>query len=191
MIKFTKAVLIYRGETWEMTAGKKPVLQKGKEKKALTPDDPGDLAFLARDAAFDPSRAGDRLTFVTEEGEQTITDPGLLADAARFFAALWNGTREMYELRLHSFDGGGPEYEAEMDPPGIVTWVWNKVYYDADHDKQCGSGFDVIYTFRPLRPGKTRATVTGQAFYGPEPTRLLDFTVDDDLRLTVDLTEEG
>ncbi len=185
MLKLVKATLYFGETVYSLTGGEAPALTKNGEARPADPDDLGDLAFLLRDADFEPDEPdGDRLILETDEGVKALADAPLLADAARFFEALWNDTREVYTLRLSSFDGGGPEYRAEMEPSGVVTWVWQKQYYDPDHDNLCGAGFDVIYSFRPLRPGKARAVITGRAFYGEEPPVVVDFTVDEALHLS-------
>ena len=185
MLKIKKATLYCGGDVFTLTGGEAPCLTRGAKTKEIAPDDPGDLAFMVRDADFEEDEpAGDRLILATDAGVKILADTVLLADAARYLTALWNGTRELYVLRLESFDGGGPAYEAEMQPSGIVTWTRQKIYRDPNHEELCGAGFEVVYTFRPLRPGQAKALVTGRAFYGEEPPRIIDFTVDEELHLT-------
>ena len=51
----------------------------------------------------------------------------------------------------------------------------------------------MIFTFHPLRPGKTSALVKGMAFYGPEPAIRVKLEVSDSLEVagSTEMAEEN
>ena len=66
-------------------------------------------------------------------------------------------------LSFHSFDGGGPSYDVELGSD-IVSYACKRKYARADHDRLCGAGYDVIYTFRGVRSGQTTMKVKWAGF---------------------------
>ena len=58
-------------------------------------------------------------------------------------------------LRFDSFDGGGPEYNVIIKDESIVSYTAVREYAKADHDMMTGAGYDMVYTFTGLKPGKT------------------------------------
>ena len=63
-------------------------------------------------------------------------------------------------LYFDSFDGGGPEYEAEIGDPTIVSVTQGRSYSSPDHGEIDGASFSVIFTFTGLKPGETRVEIT-------------------------------
>ena len=61
-------------------------------------------------------------------------------------------------LTFDSFDGGGSEYDIELDS-AIVTCTRNKEYLDANHDELDGAAFRITYTFTGVAQGEATATV--------------------------------
>ena len=114
--------------------------------------------------------------------EQTKT---LFADVLRYLKAYFERNIEPYEMRYHSFDGGGPEYHFSTDMNGIFTWYGQRIYARADHDRMCGSGFDVVFTLYPLRPGMDEGKITGFSPICPATPEKVEVTVDDDLTIHV------
>ena len=74
-------------------------------------------------------------------------------------AACSGKENEMQKLSFHSFDGGGPEYTAVVADPEIVSVSSSKRYNSIFHSFLTGSGFDVTFTFKGLKPGETTVTI--------------------------------
>ncbi len=108
----------------------------------------------------------------------------LFGELRNYFSRYWSETIVPIELSFSSFDGGGPSYSAETEIKGIITWYSKKVYHSPDHAELCGAGFDVFYTFYPLRPGKATVLITGDSPLGPVPAERLFAEVEDDFRMT-------
>ena len=67
------------------------------------------------------------------------------------------------ELSFSSFDGGGFEYTVMVEDPSILSFS-TKRDYGEDHDElECGSPYEVIFTFTGLKPGTTTVTVNGRS----------------------------
>ena len=71
-------------------------------------------------------------------------------------------TKTEATLTFDSFDGGGPEFEIELDPD-IVTCTHEKEYADSNHEELDGAAFRVIYTFTGVAPGETTVTVKARS----------------------------
>lgn len=91
-------------------------------------------------------------------------------------------------LSFHSFDGGGPSYHAEVDSD-IVTISSDRHYWNADHKRMRGAGYDRIFIFAGKRPGETVLRVTEEMSHGNPATRHTEhfyrITVDEALRVTI------
>ena len=92
-------------------------------------------------------------------------------------------------LSFHSFDGGGPQYSAEIEDPNIVSYSSERVYANKNHEKMCGSGYSVIFTFTGLKPGTTTMIIKGSSPIVPEEEYTYEIIVDEDLRIALSETE--
>ena len=90
-------------------------------------------------------------------------------------------------LSFHSFDGGGPEYNVEIEDKDILACSSERRYAKADHEELEGAGFDIIFTFTGLKPGETVVTVSGGSAIVPDEEYIYNVIVDD--ALNVALTE--
>ena len=88
-------------------------------------------------------------------------------------------------LSFHSFDGGGAEYSVEVDDPDILAYSSEKKYSKANHKELNGAGYDVIFSFKGLKPGKTSVTVT-ENMRGEESNYIYVATVSDDLSVSLE-----
>ena len=91
-------------------------------------------------------------------------------------------------LTFYSFDGGGPEYQIEIDDPEIVTWTSRREYDDPDHDNMTGAGYQVIFTFEGLKPGETALTVSARSPLMEGFDASFAVLVDDALNVTLSQT---
>lgn len=89
------------------------------------------------------------------------------------------------ELRFRSFDGGGPQFTAEVEDPGLVRVEKSFRYDKRNHKKLDGAGYDVIFTFAGLKPGQTRLTLAERAAVGGNRDRLYTVAVGEDLQVTL------
>ncbi len=95
------------------------------------------------------------------------------------------GGKGSAELRLHSFDGGGPRYSMEIEDKDLVS-VTKSVRYDKkDHAQLDGAGYDVIFTFTGQRPGRTAMTLQERSPIAGNFDHLYDIVVGEDLAVTL------
>ncbi len=87
-------------------------------------------------------------------------------------------------LTFESFDGGGPEYKIEVDP-AIVSHSCQKRYAKANHADLEGAGYDIICTFRGLRPGQTDMTVRQRSPIAGNADMMYAVKVDEKLNVTI------
>ena len=87
-------------------------------------------------------------------------------------------------LSFHSFDGGGPEYRIEVDP-GIVSHSCTRRYAKANHEELEGAGYDLICTFRGLKPGETAMTVRERSPIAGNADLTYAVKVDEKLNVTI------
>jgi len=66
-------------------------------------------------------------------------------------------------LRFDSFDGGGPEYNVIIKDESIVSYTAVREYAKADYDMMTGAGYDMVYTFTGLKPGKTDMVIEARS----------------------------
>ncbi len=96
-----------------------------------------------------------------------------------------NGTPAV--LSFDSFDGGGPEYTAELSDPTVVSFTQRTAYASADHGEMDGAGFSVIFTFTGLKPGETQAEITSRSPITEGEIYIYSLTVDERLNVTAKL----
>lgn len=129
----------------------------------------------------------DRLILTTTKAtykvSKTAQNASMFSDLKRFLDKVYDGSIKPLELRFESFDGGGPTFEMQTEDIGIYTWFKKRVYLDPNHEQQCGSGFDEVFTIFPLRPGKTSSTITGTSFITPPEIYHLECEVDEKLEI--------
>ena len=89
------------------------------------------------------------------------------------------------KLEFHSFDGGGPEYTVEIADESVISCSYDKKYSKPDHDEMTGAGFDVIYTFKGLKPGKTEFTVSGESPIVPREDYVYEAEVTESLKIKI------
>ena len=90
------------------------------------------------------------------------------------------------KLEFSSFDGGGPEYTAALDDPGIADLAGKRFYPDPDHETLDGAPYTVVFTLTGKRPGETGLTVRSHSpIDGEEEVFLYRVSVDESLRVTV------
>ena len=90
------------------------------------------------------------------------------------------------QLSFHSYDGGGPQYGISIDDPDIISFTSEKVYSDKNHAQKDGSGYDLIYTFKSLKAGKTIIRVATDLSNSKIPDRYYSAAVGDDMSLTIE-----
>ena len=66
-------------------------------------------------------------------------------------------------IRMDSFDGGGPEYEAKIEDESIVSVSVRREYRDPDHENLNGAGFDYVFTFTGIKEGETTVVISGSS----------------------------
>ena len=87
-------------------------------------------------------------------------------------------------LSFDSFDGGGPEYEAVISDPAIVSFTQRKSYSSPDHEEIDGAGYSVIFTFTGLKPGETQVQITSWSPIADGEVIVYALTVDEHLNVT-------
>ena len=93
-------------------------------------------------------------------------------------------------LEFDSFDGGGPEYNAEIEDDSIAEIGKEKKYDKPDHDEIDGAGYKVIYTITGKKPGKTRLTVSCTMRGDKEDDMVYVVTVDKNNKVTVEQAQK-
>ena len=105
----------------------------------------------------------------------------IFEDIARYFESVFSGTYKECSLALKSFDGGGPEYRAVSDGSGVFTWSAQKKYGKNRRKAVDGAGYDLDFTFWPLRPGEGCCVITGTSPIVPTTERKVKITVNGSL----------
>ncbi|MBO7519563.1 MAG: hypothetical protein J6T73_02190 [Clostridia bacterium] len=88
-------------------------------------------------------------------------------------------------LSFDSFDGGGPSYDVKIEDESIAAYKQAHYYLNPDHDRMCGSGYEVNISFTGLKPGKTTAVIECRSSIADSFDTIYDITVDVDLAVTV------
>ena len=171
----------------------KTVLKKGREKQKLDIKVIQTLDIFFKEAeleqAQDEAQGAVSVRFRDDKELYYTGDKNVVQQLSEYFNAYFEGTANPFTLRFHSFDGGGPKYSVEMEKTGIFTWYGQRRYNNPDHDKMCGSAFDVIFDFYPLRKGTATALIRGDSPICPEPVRRLYVEVGDGLSMTYKIEE--
>lgn len=89
------------------------------------------------------------------------------------------------QLSFHSFDGGGPSFSAELEDPDLVSVKKSVRYAKKNHAELDGAGYDVIFTFTGLKPGRTSLTVAERSPIAGNLDHLYEVTVAEDLKVTL------
>lgn len=90
------------------------------------------------------------------------------------------------KLSFSSFDGGGPEYSVSIDDEGIIAYDIRRKYHKPDHAMMCGSGYDVIFSFRGIMPGRTMMTISARSPIAENYDDKYSVTVSDSLEVTIE-----
>ncbi len=93
-------------------------------------------------------------------------------------------------LQFDSFDGGGPEYKIKVKDKSIVKYTCEKQYEKDDHEELDGAGFDIVYTFKGKKPGKTDIVVTGASPDNKNYRAAYTAKVDKKLNITIKLKRQ-
>ena len=88
-------------------------------------------------------------------------------------------------LSFHSFDGGGPSYNVEIQDPSVLSYTSEQKYGKEDHEELDGAGYDVIFTFHGLKSGSTTVTITAESPIMPTETTVYAAAVDEALKVTL------
>ena len=91
-------------------------------------------------------------------------------------------------LTFDSFDGGGPEFDIELDSD-IVTCTRRKEYFDANHDELDGAAFRITYTFTGVTQGETTLTVKARSPIAGNYDHRYSVKVDEKLNVTIEKLE--
>ena len=95
------------------------------------------------------------------------------------------------ELRFHSFDGGGPEYDFSIENPEIADFSTQREYSKPNHEELDGAGYDVVVTLTGKKAGETVLTATYDSPIGDSGAKKYRVTVADDLSVTAEqMTDE-
>ena len=89
-------------------------------------------------------------------------------------------------LRFDSFDGGGPEYNVIIKDESIVSYTAVREYAKADHDMMTGAGYDMVYTFTGLKPGKTDMLIEARSPIADNYDINYRITVNEDLSVKIE-----
>ncbi len=93
-------------------------------------------------------------------------------------------------LQFDSFDGGGPKYKIKVKDKSIVKYTCEKQYKKANHEELDGAGFDIIYTFKGKKPGKTDIVVKGASPDNNNYRATYTAKVDKELNITIKLKRQ-
>ena len=97
-------------------------------------------------------------------------------------------TKTEATLTFDSFDGGGPDFEIELDPD-IVTCTREKKYADSNHEELDGAAFRIIYTFTGVAPGETMVTVKARSPIAGNYDYKYSIRVDEELNVSIEERE--
>ena len=90
-------------------------------------------------------------------------------------------------LSFSSFEGGGPSFSITIEDESVVSVERTRKYYDANHERLKGAGYDVVFTFTGLKPGTTPITIASRSpTDGRETEHHYIVTVDDKLDVKVE-----
>ncbi len=121
----------------------------------------------------------------------SLPDEKLFSELEKYFERYISGEIKPAVFKFHSFDGGGPLYDVDTEIKGIVTWYYKKQYMNPNHGKMCGSGYDVEFSFYPLREGKASVLITGKSPICPKKVKHIFFCVDSDFNIAYEVRNES
>lgn len=157
-----------------------------------------DLCFPEEWGSYEDTDDADKLFLIRDGREYKISYDtrsdlikNMFSDLKRYFRCCFEGTARPCELRFDSFDGGGPEYGFRTEKKGVFTWYSSRQYYNADHEKLCGAGYDVVFSLFPMRSGISSAVITGDSPICPTPPQKVYVKVSDDLEVSTVTLPEG
>ena len=90
------------------------------------------------------------------------------------------------KLSFSSFDGGGPEYSISIEDEAVLEYDMQREYNDPEHEQKDGSSYDVIFTFRGLKPGKTMMTISARSPIADNFDDVYSVTVSDSLEISIE-----
>ena len=88
-------------------------------------------------------------------------------------------------LRYSSFSGGGYEYSAEIDDPEILSFRSYRDYGDTEGEIPPGAGFDEVFIFEGVKPGRTRVTIHAYSPLMEDRDETYEADVDEGLNVTL------
>ncbi|MBR4911059.1 MAG: hypothetical protein IKZ47_07065 [Clostridia bacterium] len=174
----------------------------GEEEREVPAEYLNNFDILLRDVCFDDlndtgSAEAPALSVAFDDGRKYTLCRGdlpdgdrLFSDIGRYFTAYSEKEIKPFTLTFDSFDGGGAEYFPEVVTPGLITWYRNTVYFNPDHDQMCGSGYEIRFSFFPLRPGNAKVVIRANSPLYPEPDRLLTADIGEELDMTCSVNEK-
>ncbi len=90
-------------------------------------------------------------------------------------------------LSFESFDGGGPEFDIEIEDPSVLEYRSERRYADRNHEMMTGSAYQVIFGFTGRKEGSTKFTISARSPIADNFDAVYLAEVDD--ALNVSLTE--
>ena len=90
------------------------------------------------------------------------------------------------KMSFSSFDGGGPEYSISIEDEAVLEYDMQREYNDPEHEQKDGSSYDVIFTFRGLKPGKTMMTISARSPIADNFDDVYSVTVSDSLEISIE-----
>ena len=90
-------------------------------------------------------------------------------------------------LSFDSFDGGGPDFNVVIADESIASCESRSKYNKADHERMNGAGYQVIITFKGIKPGETTALIEERSPIADNLDHRYRLVVDDELNMTLEL----
>ena len=92
-------------------------------------------------------------------------------------------------LSFHSFDGGGPSFNAILEDSSLVEVQRVRDYGGTDPELVDGAAFDVIFTFTGLIPGQTGLRIEERSPIAGSYNHTYLLTVGEDLTVSIEALE--
>ena len=106
----------------------------------------------------------------------------------------YNPSDEGFEYSVkksyHSFDGGGPDYNVEIEDPKIAKCYESKEYGKKNHAVIDGAAFNVYMRFVGMSPGATTVKISARSPVGGNYDEIYSVMVNDDLKIKMELKEK-
>ena len=93
------------------------------------------------------------------------------------------------ELSFHSFDGGGPSFDAIIEDESIVKYDYDKKYTKPKHAYMAGAGYNVYFKLKGLKPGATTVKIEARSPIAGNFDYIYDVKVNNELKICVKLRE--